>query len=266
MVELPLGPLRLVIEHRASAGPTLRVKQASGRERLRFDCFLPGAHLHLDPGGPDRIQPIPAVGDSIDWVLAELRGDLAGWLERADLRLELPLDTEAVAQALDGVAEALRNPPLDLDAVPEAALRARTGAKWRVYPDDVIPVWVADMDYPIAEPISRRLRLAVEDSDLGYPPHPVSTGLPELFAERMQRLFGWKVDPRRVELLSDVVQGIYVALQTYTQPGEGVVVQTPVYPPFLHAVRESGRALVENVLVPGPEGYEIDFDALRASL
>jgi cystathionine beta-lyase len=266
MVELPLGPLRLVIQHRASAGPTLRVKEASGRERLRFDCFLPGAHLHLDPGGPDRIQPIPAAGDSIDWVLAELRRDLAGWLERADLSLEVPLDAEAVARVLDRAEGALRNPPLDLDGVSEAALRARTGEKWRLYPDDVLPVWVADMDYPVAEPIRRSLRRAIEGSDLGYPLHPRPTGLPELFAERMERLFGWKVDPRRVELLSDVVQGIYVALQTYAQPGEGVVVQTPVYPPFLHAVRESGRALVENVLVRGPEGYEIDFDALRASL
>jgi cystathionine beta-lyase len=266
MVEIPLGSLKIAVEHRAVAGPTLRIKEASGRERLRFDCFLPGAHYHLDPGGADHVQAIPGPDDSIDWVLGELRADLVGWLGRADLKLETTPEAAAIAQALDRAEVALRNPPLDLDDLSVDALRARTGEKWRLYPDDVLPVWVADMDYPVAEPIRRRLLQATLDSDLGYPIHPRPTGLSELFAERMERLFGWKVNPRRVELLSDVVQGIYVALQTFAQPGEGVVVQTPIYPPFLHAVRETGRSLVENALVRGPERYEIDFDALRSSL
>lgn len=266
MVEIRLADLRLVVEHRAPAGPTLRVRESTGHERLRFDCFLPGAHLHLDPGGADHVQPIPTTGDSIDWVLAALGADLAGWLARAGLQLPAPLDPDALARVLGDVEQALRNPPLELDAVPLQALRARTGEKWAVYAEDVIPVWVADMDYPVAEPIRRRLHRAIEASDLGYPLHPRPTGLQELFAERMQRLYGWPLSPRRVELLSDVVQGIYVAIETCSQPGEGVVVQTPIYPPFLEAVRETGRALVENALVRGPERYEIDFDALRASL
>jgi cystathionine beta-lyase len=266
MPEIGLGALRLVVEHRMPGGPTLRVRDATGREWLRFDCFERGAHYHLDPEGADTVRPLASLPDPIDWTLAELRGDLSGWLARAGLcgaSLPGPRD---IALALERAERALRHPALDLDAVPLEALRARTGEKWRLHPPDVIPAWVADMDYPVAEPIRRRLRLAIEASDLGYPLHPLPTGLPELFAERMQRLFGWPVEPRRVELMSDVVQGIYAALEAYSARGEGVVVQTPIYAPFLGAVRDTGRRLVENPLRRGPQRYEIDFDGLRAAL
>ncbi len=266
MQEIPLGPLRLAVEHRLPNGPTLRVRDADGRERLRFDCFEADAHFHLDPAGADTVTPIPSGRDSIDWTLEALRSDLAGWLTRAGLPRDPPPDAHALRAALERVELAMRHPPLDLDSLTLERLRARTGEKWRVYPEDVLPLWVADMDFPVAEPIRRRLRGAVDASDLGYPLHPRPTGLPELFAERAERLFGWKVDPRRVELLSDVVQGLYVALEVFSERAQGVVVQTPIYRPFLGAVRDTGRALVENRLVRGPAGFEIDFDRLRAAI
>src|SRR5258705_533727 len=92
------------------------------------------------------------------------------------------------------------------------AARARRGEKWTSYPDDVLPLWVAGMDFPIAEPIRRVLRFAVERSDLGYPIHPAPTAIPELTVDRMQRLHGWEVPPERVEILSDVVQGMFTAV------------------------------------------------------
>src|SRR5690606_36437248 len=76
----------------------------------------------------------------------------------------------------------------------------------------------------------------------------------------------WSVDPERVEVLADVVQGIHVAIDRFTAPGEGVVVQTPVYPPFLGALPESGRRLVENPLVWTGTRYEMDLDGLRTAL
>jgi cystathionine beta-lyase len=82
----------------------------------------------------------------------------------------------------------------------------------------------------------------------------------------MAERFGWRVDPQRVEVLTDVVQGLYVALDRFAAPGEGVVVQTPVYPPFLHAVRDTGRRLVENPLVEGLARFAIDLDGLRAAI
>lgn len=127
----------------------------------------------------------------------------------------------------------------------------------------MLPAWVAEMDFPLAEPVRAAVEGAFALEDLGYPlesPAP----LQEAFAARMESRFGWRIDPRRVEALSEVVQGIYVAIDRYAAAGEGVLVQTPVYPPFLRAVRELGRAMVENPLRPGPARWEIDFDQLRS--
>jgi cystathionine beta-lyase len=154
---------------------------------------------------------------------------------------------------------------VDFDAIAIDRLRARRGEKWTTYPGDVLPAWVADMDFPIAEPLQAYLAEVRENTDVGYPVNPTPRGLPSAFAQRMQERFGWEVDPRRVEVLTDVVQGIYIALWNLTQPGDGAVVQTPVYPPFIEAVAECRRVQVTNELVRGAERYEIDFDALRAA-
>ncbi len=60
----------------------------------------------------------------------------------------------------------------------------------------------------------------------------------------MRERFGWEVEPRRVEVLTDVVQGLFVALAQFSEPGEGVVIQTPIYPPFLGSIREMKRRFV----------------------
>jgi cystathionine beta-lyase len=148
----------------------------------------------------------------------------------------------------------------DLDI---AELRRRRGEKWAEYPPDVLPAWVADMDFPVAEPIARHLAEAVRIHDLGYAVNPTPSALPTVFAKRMLERFGWSLDPKRVIVLTDVVQGIYIALQTFTEPRGGVILQPPVYPPFFHAVRETGRRLLVNPLVRGAKGYELDLDALR---
>lgn len=150
---------------------------------------------------------------------------------------------------------------LDLDV-----LRSRKSEKWHTYPPEILPAWVAEMDFPLAAPIERVLRQAVDRWDVGYPIAPRDTGLPEAFAERMADRFGWTIDPARVEILSEVVQGLYVALCAFAEPGQGAVVQTPIYAPFLTAVRETGRRLDENRLVFGPERWEIDWDGLEATI
>jgi aspartate/methionine/tyrosine aminotransferase len=119
------------------------------------------------------------------------------------------------------------------------------------------------MDFAVAEPIRRVLQRALDTSDLGYPIHPGPTDLPEVFAARARERFGWQVAPRRVEILTDVVQGMYVGIDRLSAPGDGVVVQTPIYAPFLRAVEETGRRLCESPLVPGPAGYELDPGGLR---
>jgi cystathionine beta-lyase len=155
---------------------------------------------------------------------------------------------------------------VNFDDVDLETLRKKRGEKWREYGPDVLHAWVADMDFRVADVITQHLLETVRSSDLGYPINPRPGDLPTVFAKRMLDRFGWQVDPQRVLVITDVVQGIYVALQTLSEPGDGVVVQTPVYVPFLEAVRKMDRRMVNSALVPGPRGYEIDFDDLEARL
>lgn len=266
--EVPLGALRLVVRHRrpgAEGGPTLRVLdgERADRECLRFDAFARGGHWHADPAGRDEITRIPESADPLEWTLAELRRDLPGYLAKAGYPGAGAIDPEAARRAVDAVEPALRNPPAALDGLEPGMLRARSGEKWRLYGEDVLPLWVADMDFPQPEPVRRVLQRALDVGDLGYPMHPRPTALPRLFAERMGTRFGWEIDPQQVVLLTDVVQGIYVALDRLSEGGEGAVVQTPIYPPFLAAVREMDRPLLENPLVFTESGWRMDLEALR---
>jgi hypothetical protein len=267
MFEETVGPVRLLVEHRRQAGDggaTLRIVGTDGenRELLRFDCFERTPHYHVDPDGRDEFVVLKAGSDPIAFAIEELSSDLEGWLKRAGLEIPRPVNRSALTKALRRVEDAMRNPPIDLDDLDIEALHLRKGEKWGLYPGDVIPAWVADMDYPAAEPIRAVLRRAVEIGDIGYPIEPAQTGLRELFCERMEARYGWRVDLDLVDVITDVVQGIYVALEVYSEPGDGVVIQTPIYPPFLGAVAETERRLVEKPLREGPDRYEVDTDGL----
>ncbi|MDE0884740.1 MAG: pyridoxal phosphate-dependent aminotransferase [Myxococcota bacterium] len=152
------------------------------------------------------------------------------------------------------------------DALDIETLRKRKSEKWHHYPADILPAWVAEMDFPLAPPVQRALEEALENSDAGYPISPNKTGIREAFADRMTKRFGWTVDPGDLTVLSEVVQGLYLALGSLTEPGEGAIVQTPIYPPFLQAVKDTDRQLVENRLVRKSGGWEIDFERLEAAI
>ena len=140
------------------------------------------------------------------------------------------------------------------------ALRARRSAKWQTHPEDVLPAWVAEMDFPLAPPIRAALLEAVERDDCGYP-HPGPLG--EAFAAFAADRFGWLVDPEQVRLVPDVISGIAGLLGALTDPGAGVVVNPPIYPPFFSAVREAGRRVIEAPLAARDDRWELDLDALE---
>lgn len=146
------------------------------------------------------------------------------------------------------------------------ALRARQGIKWNAYPDDVLPAWVADMDLPQATPIREALRTAIDSGDLGYPVRASQHPMRGAFCAWVARRHGWQVDETRVEPLTDVVQGLYYALELFSERGEGAVIFTPIYPPFLEAASDTGRRAVLQPLLHTAGGYEIDFDALQSAL
>ena len=143
-------------------------------------------------------------------------------------------------------------------------LRARRNNKWRHYPDDVLPAWVADMDFAAAKPIREFIAEMAENSDFCYPLKPPYPQLERALAERMRQRFGWEVDGSPVELVNDVVQGICIALKTLGDAGNGTVIQPPIYGPFLEATRDTGRPPVFNPLVISGESYAIDFDQLES--
>jgi cystathionine beta-lyase len=151
--------------------------------------------------------------------------------------------------------------PLDVDR-----LRARRNVKWSAYPADVLPAWIADMDFAAAAPIREFMQDKTSSSDFCYPLKPPYEPLQRALGERMQSHYGWTVDTTRIEIINDVIQGIYIALQTYGERGQGAVIQTPIYPPFLEAVHDTGRPGVFNPLIATAESFEIDFEGLSRAL
>lgn len=155
---------------------------------------------------------------------------------------------------------------MNFDDLDLTQLRRRTGEKWQLYGDDVLAAWVADMDFPPAQPIRDLLASMLEVSDVGYPLNSSMRQLSRLLAERASKLWGWPLEARRIEVITEVVQGLFCGLQVYSEPGDGVLMQTPIYPPFIGAVGETKRRPIYATLERGTERYEIDFDRLRGQI
>jgi len=153
---------------------------------------------------------------------------------------------------------------IDLDAMTLDWLRQRQSAKWRMFDSDVLPAWIAEMDFPIAPPIAEALRHAIDISDLGY---RSDTGLADAMAEYSQRMWGWSLDPRKVMSVSDVVVAVGAVVSVLTKPGDAVVIMPPVYPPFFESVTVSARrSLVQVPLMrDDSQRYTMDLDALAAA-
>lgn len=141
-----------------------------------------------------------------------------------------------------------------------AELRNRQSVKWRWYEPDVLPMWVAEMDTPLAPPVAEVLAAAVTRSDTGYP-HPA--GLAEAFCDFSAERFGFAPDPAHGRLVPDVLQGIVDVLKLATAPGDGVVVNPPVYHPFFPFIQRADRRVVEVPLLVTGSGYTLDLDGLE---
>ena len=133
----------------------------------------------------------------------------------------------------------MENPLLALSL---ADLRQRQSLKWRLYGDDVLPLWVAEMDVLPPEPVVRAVSDAMTRGDTGYPWAP---DYAEALAGFAQRRWGWAPEPRDARLVADVMTGVSEVLRLVTGPGDAVVVNSPVYPPFYGFVHNSGRRVVE---------------------
>jgi cystathionine beta-lyase len=151
----------------------------------------------------------------------------------------------------------------DLDRIVDR--RGSDSAKWGYYEEDVLPLWVADMDFVSPEPVIRALQGRVAHGVFGYGLPPEELG--GVVVERLERLYGWQVSPEALFFVPGVVTGFNLVAHAVTSPGQGMLVQTPVYHPMLYAPGNAGLTCDEMELTCGSDGrYEIDFDAFEAAI
>jgi cystathionine beta-lyase len=126
---------------------------------------------------------------------------------------------------------------------------------------DILPMWVADMDFPIARPITEALRKRTEHEIYGYTrPSP---SLYEAVVNRMWQRYHWKIEPEWLVFTPGVVPALNVAVKAFTHPGDEVIIQSPVYYPFWSAVTNNGCQVANNELKLINGHYEIDFADLE---
>lgn len=150
---------------------------------------------------------------------------------------------------------------MDLHADPLSLLRQRTSVKWQLFAPDVLPLFVAEMDYPSAPAILQTLQERVAASDLGYAMRPDELAVS--FAGFAERRWGWRLDPSRVRMTTDVSVTIVETLRRVIASGDGVVITSPVYPPFRALVEEAGGVVVDVPLVDDGAHWSLDLAGIE---
>ena len=127
--------------------------------------------------------------------------------------------------------------------------------------DDVIPMWVADMDFPAAQPIVDALRERAEHPFYGYT-QPGDECINAII-DRMDLVFGWKIEKEWIVLTPGVIPALNVAIRALARPGDEIILQEPVYYPFFPSVKQSGCQVVTNELKLVNGRYEMDYEDLE---
>ncbi|EIJ42016.1 bifunctional PLP-dependent enzyme with beta-cystathionase and maltose regulon repressor activities [Beggiatoa alba B18LD] len=140
--------------------------------------------------------------------------------------------------------------------------------KWQRYGADVLPMWVADMDFPSPEPILTALKQRIEHGVFGYGSEPKI--LLNLLVERLAHFYNWQVSPEHIVLLPGLVSGLNIVCRAIGDVGDAVLTQTPVYPPFLSAPTNQQREL-QTVSLQYEQTkqflkYRMDYEALEKAI
>ena len=152
-------------------------------------------------------------------------------------------------------------PGSEFESIELADLRRRRSVKWATNPEDVLPAFVAEMDFALAPEIRATLGRALEPARHRLRgARPARRSVRGLFA---QQRYGWRLDPDRVRPATDVMTAVAELLRALTAPGDAVVVNPPIYPPFRSVTAELGRRVVEAPLRPDAAGLELDLEALE---
>jgi len=128
--------------------------------------------------------------------------------------------------------------------------------------EDVIPMWIADMDFPVPQPIIEAIRKRAEHPCYGYTKPGIR--VIETVVERIQRKFHWKIEPEWVVFTPGLIPALHFAVRTLTHPGDEVILQEPVYHPFFKAIISSGCQIINNGLKLVGGRYEMDYEDLES--
>ncbi|MBA4504572.1 aminotransferase class I/II-fold pyridoxal phosphate-dependent enzyme [Corynebacterium sanguinis] len=135
-------------------------------------------------------------------------------------------------------------------------LKTRGTRKWTQYDDDVLPLWVAESDFPTAPVVKAALQQAVEAETFGYTPAPQAQELPKVLADFYESRYGWRPDEDKIFPVPDVVRGLLLAIMYFTE-GD-VIVPVPAYHPFLEIAETAGRNRVEVSSTGGLDLMEVE--------
>jgi cysteine-S-conjugate beta-lyase len=147
------------------------------------------------------------------------------------------------------------------DDITVAQLRERRSAKWTMFPPDVLPAWVAEMDFALDDGVREALLDSIRHDDAGY---ANGAGVGAAFAAFVKTRYEWTLDPKGVFVIPDVLVGISELLRTLTKPGDRIVVNSPVYPPFYRVIKETERVVEDVPLLRAEDGsWSLDLAGLE---
>ncbi len=135
--------------------------------------------------------------------------------------------------------------------------------KWRKHGPEILPLWVADMDFPVAPPIAAALASYVSKGFYGYPLHSYYRDLAKAYCGWAKRHYNLEVDSDLVCSLTEVVQGMHALIHVFTEPDDAILLLTPIYPPFLGVLKEQQRRMVEYRMTVADGRWLLDLEALR---
>ena len=150
------------------------------------------------------------------------------------------------------------------DSINIKSLQERQNCKWKTYPNEVLPLWLSDMDFPTADVIIEALTNCAQTNNLVYPVETGVDGLVEAIITRQKSKYNWEIKPEDIWLTHGTVPGIFLASLACASVNEEVIIPIPIYPQFMKAVKTTQRTVCYIQMVKGNDGWEIDFDYLEA--
>jgi len=149
------------------------------------------------------------------------------------------------------------------DNVTVESLQNRSNMKWSKYGKEVLPLWVADMDFPTSEIIIQAVVDGAQKNNLVYQSYDGIDGLQDVIAARQAERYNWQIKPEDIWLIHGIIPGMFAASMVCASAGDETIMQTPIYPPFMMATNKTNRTLISNPLIFQNNRWEIDFDRLE---